>query len=76
MIVPFRRCFVFNFGTELDKVDVYHLVLRLVYFGHSSFFCWLAACRRSYRGTPWQLTHFNVITLYQQQPNSSSTHLK
>ena len=33
------------------------------------FLCWLAACRWPYRGTPWRLNHFIVITLYQQQPN-------
>ena len=34
-----------------------------------SFFCWLAAWRWPYRGSPWQLNYFIVITLYQQQPN-------
>ena len=30
------------------------------------FFCWLAAWGSSYRGTPGQLNHFDVITLHQQ----------
>ena len=29
--------------------------------------CWLAAWRSSYREAPWQLNHFVVTTLYQQQ---------
>ena len=32
--------------------------------------CWLAAWRWPYRGSPWRLNHFVVITLYQQQHNS------
>ena len=29
--------------------------------------CWLAAWGSFHMGTPWQLNHFDVITLYQQQ---------
>ena len=35
------------------------------------FLLLLVGCMKApYRGTPWQLNHFNVITLYQQQPSS------
>ena len=34
------------------------------------FFCWLAAWGLSYKGKPWRLNQFIVITFYQQQHNS------
>ena len=34
-------------------------------------FFWLAACRQPYKGLPWQLNHFYVMTLYQQKPIGS-----
>ena len=39
------------------------------------FFCWLAAWRSPYRGAPWQLNHFVVTTLNQQQHIGLNTNL-
>ena len=40
---------------------------------YSVFFCWLAAWRWFYIETLWQLNHFDVTTLYQQQHQATLT---
>ena len=45
----------------------WHVDAHIVVFFFFFFFCWLAAWRQSYRGKPWRLNHFIVLTLYQNQ---------
>ena len=49
------------------SVKIRMMAFMLIVYSLCHFFCWLAAWGWPYIGSSWQLNHFIVIILYQQQ---------